>query len=58
MVVEDSHTGSRAGLAAGCRVLGVPNGQVLPSTPGLAVADSLLGVGVAHLAALPHPAAV
>jgi len=58
VVVEDSHTGSRAGLAAGCRVLVVPHGQQLPSTPGLTVGDSLVGVGPGYLAALPHPAVV
>ncbi|SDH04503.1 HAD family hydrolase [Klenkia brasiliensis] len=58
VVVEDSHTGSQAGLAAGCRVLVVPHGQVLPSTPGLTVGDTLVGVGVEHLEALPHPAVV
>ncbi len=58
VVVEDSHTGSRAGLAAGCRVLVVPHGQELPSTPGLTVGDTLVGVRAAHLAELPHPAVV
>ena len=37
VVVEDSLTGSRAGLAAGCRVLAVPSGQALPPEPGLTV---------------------
>ena len=57
-VVEDSHTGSRAGLAAGCRVLVVPQGQQLPATPGLTVADTLVGVTPATLAELPHPVVV
>jgi beta-phosphoglucomutase-like phosphatase (HAD superfamily) len=55
VVVEDSVTGSRAGLAAGCRVLGVPSGQVLPGTPGLTVTDSLVGITPARLAGLDHP---
>ena len=54
-VVEDSLTGSRAGLDAGCRVLGVPAGQVLPAEPGLTVATTLEGVTPADLAALPLP---
>ena len=55
VVVEDSLTGSRAGLDAGCRVLGVPAGQVLPAEPGLTVGSTLVGVTPAALAALPYP---
>ncbi|SDO04631.1 haloacid dehalogenase superfamily, subfamily IA, variant 3 with third motif having DD or ED [Klenkia soli] len=55
VVVEDSLTGSRAGLDAGCRVLGVPAGQVLPAEAGLTVAEGLEGVTPAVLADLPHP---
>ncbi|MCO7221517.1 HAD family phosphatase [Klenkia sp. PcliD-1-E] len=57
-VVEDSHAGSRSGLAAGCRVLLVPQGEQPPAAPGLTVADSLVGVTPATLAGLPHPAVV
>ncbi len=56
VVVEDSFTGSRAGLDAGCRVFAVPSGQVLAPEPGLTVGATLAGVTPALLAALPHPA--
>lgn len=55
VVVEDSITGSRAGLDAGCRVLGVPAGQVMPPEPGLTVVPGLAGIGPEELAGLAHP---
>jgi HAD superfamily hydrolase (TIGR01509 family) len=52
VVVEDSVAGCTAGVAAGCRVVGVPN--VVPLPPGLADVEtaSLLEIEVAALAAL------
>ena len=52
VVVEDSHAGVTAGLAAGAAVLGVPSLQPLAPTPGLTLRDSLAGVTPGHLAAL------
>lgn len=52
VVVEDSASGVAAGLAAGCAVLGVPSLQPLAPAPGLALRDTLAGVGVADLEAL------
>jgi HAD superfamily hydrolase (TIGR01509 family) len=52
VVVEDSAAGATSGVAAGCRVLGVPN--VVPLPPGIAHAEasSLTEVTVETLAAL------
>ena len=52
LVIEDSHAGVSAGLAAGIVVLGVPDAQSVPAAPGLRLLDSLLGVDVAALADL------
>jgi HAD superfamily hydrolase (TIGR01509 family) len=49
VVIEDSHAGATAGLAAGAAVLGVSSLQPLPPAPGLTLLDSLRGVGVAEL---------
>ena len=56
VVVEDSLTGSRAGLAAGCRVLVVPHGQDVPDVLGLTESHTRVGVTPTTLAALPLPA--
>lgn len=58
VVVEDSLTGSRSGLAAGCRVLVVPHGQDVPDLPGLTETHTLVGVTPATLAGLPEPVRV
>jgi HAD superfamily hydrolase (TIGR01509 family) len=56
VVVEDSPPGVASGLAAGMRVVGVPNAVPIASTPGLAIIDSLAGVGIAGLlSALDQP---
>ena len=52
VVIEDSHAGVTAGLAAGAAVLGVPSLQPLPPAPGLSLLDSLQGVGVRDLHAV------
>ena len=52
LVVEDSQVGVTAGLAAGATVLGVPSLQPLEPRAGLALRDSLAGLGVAGLRAL------
>lgn len=52
VVIEDSATGVRSGLAAGAQVIGVPNVVALDAQPGLVVLDSLAGVGAADLLAL------
>lgn len=49
VVIEDSHAGVTAGLAAGAAVLGVSSLQPLPPAPGLTLLDSLHGVGVPDL---------
>ncbi|WP_039778398.1 HAD family hydrolase [Nocardia cerradoensis] len=50
VAVEDSPTGSAAGLAAGCRVLVVPCEIAVPSRPGLEFRESLVGLTVDELA--------
>lgn len=52
VAIEDSPTGVRSAMAAGCRVLGVPNAVDLDPTPGLALADSLAGIDLASLESL------
>jgi HAD superfamily hydrolase (TIGR01509 family) len=52
VVIEDSRAGVSAGLAAGAAVLGVPSMQPLEPAPGLALRESLVGLGVADLARL------
>jgi HAD superfamily hydrolase (TIGR01509 family) len=52
VVVEDSQSGIASGLAAGAAVLGVPAVQAVAPAPGLVLRESLVGVGVAELAAV------
>lgn len=52
VVIEDSPRGAAAGLAAGARVLSVPNAVAAVPEPGLVVIDSLAGVEAADLLAL------
>jgi HAD superfamily hydrolase (TIGR01509 family) len=52
VVVEDSRSGITSGLAAGAAVLGVPTVQAVAPAPGLVLRESLVGVGVAELAAV------
>jgi HAD superfamily hydrolase (TIGR01509 family) len=52
VVVEDSQSGIASGLAAGAAVLGVPRVQAVAAAPGLVLRESLVGVGVAELAAV------
>ncbi|WP_203433575.1 HAD family hydrolase [Jiangella asiatica] len=52
VVIEDSPRGAAAGLAAGARVLSVPNAVAAEPEPGLIVVDSLAGVRAADLLAL------
>lgn len=55
IAIEDSPTGMRSALGAGCRVVAVPeNGTVLPDDPSLTVVDSLLGMTPQSLAELTH----
>lgn len=59
LVIEDSPTGVRSALDAGCRVLGVPNIKELTPEPGLLLVESLDGLRVDDLAtamAAPIPA--
>ena len=50
LAIEDSPTGVRSALAAGCRVLGVPNVRALRREPGLTIVESLADVHVGDLA--------
>ena len=52
VVIEDSQSGIASGLAAGAAVLGVPAVQPVAPAPGLVLRESLVGVGVAELAAV------
>jgi HAD superfamily hydrolase (TIGR01509 family) len=52
VVIEDTPTGATAGLAAGCRVVGVPHEVPIPPAPGLTIVRSLLEVDVAYLRGL------
>jgi len=52
VVVEDNHHGITATMAAGAAVLGVPGIQPVAPAQGLVLRESLLGVGVADLAAV------
>jgi HAD superfamily hydrolase (TIGR01509 family) len=56
IAIEDSPTGVRSALAAGCRVLGVPLHLPLAAEPGLVVAESL-PTSVSALRELFGPAA-
>jgi len=50
VVVEDSHVGVTAGLAAGATVIGVPSLQPLEPSAGLVLLPTLAGLTVADLA--------
>lgn len=51
VVVEDSRTGVRAGMASGAHVVAVPHAVPIEPEPGLVIIDSLAGVGPADLVA-------
>jgi HAD superfamily hydrolase (TIGR01509 family) len=55
IAIEDSPTGVTSALAAGCRVVGVPNVRTLEPTPGLTIIDSLTDVDLAVLRSLGGP---
>ncbi len=58
VAIEDSPTGMRSALAAGCRVIGVPNEVDLPDAPDAVLIDSLAGVRAVDLLELfdrPRP---
>jgi HAD superfamily hydrolase (TIGR01509 family) len=57
VAVEDSPTGAASADAAGCRVLVVPTELPVPAGPRRTVLPSLVGIGVADLAALARHAA-
>lgn len=52
VAIEDSPTGLRSALRAGCRVLGVPNVKQLDPEPGLTVINTLAEVRVDDLTGL------
>jgi len=52
VAIEDSPTGVRSAVAAGCRVLGVPNVREIDRQPGVRVRTTLRGVSLADLARL------
>jgi beta-phosphoglucomutase-like phosphatase (HAD superfamily) len=49
VAIEDSPTGVASALGAGCATLGVPHVVPVAAAPGLALVDSLVGIGVADL---------
>ncbi|SHF47915.1 haloacid dehalogenase superfamily, subfamily IA, variant 3 with third motif having DD or ED [Jatrophihabitans endophyticus] len=53
VAIEDSPLGVTSAEAAGCVVLAVPSEVPIAPAPGRAVRDSLVGLSVADLAALP-----
>ena len=55
VVIEDSHVGIAAGLAAGVVVLGVPAMQAVEPAPGLTLRPSLAGTGIPFLRQLLRP---
>jgi HAD superfamily hydrolase (TIGR01509 family) len=52
VAIEDSPTGVRSALAAGCRTIGVPNAAALTPLPGLTLFPSLRSVDLAVLRSL------
>ena len=52
VAIEDSPTGARSALAAGCRVLAVPNVKSPEPGPGVTLVDSLEPIRIEHLGAL------
>lgn len=55
VAIEDSPTGVRSAIAAGCAVLGVPNVRDIPPAPGVTLRRSLTDVTVDDLGALLAP---
>jgi HAD superfamily hydrolase (TIGR01509 family) len=53
VAIEDSPTGVRSAVAAGCAVLGVPNVRDIEPQPGVTILPSLEGLVPADLVALP-----
>jgi HAD superfamily hydrolase (TIGR01509 family) len=54
VAIEDSPTGATSAEAAGCRVLVVPNHVTVPDGPGRTFRESLVGLTLPELAALPQ----
>jgi HAD superfamily hydrolase (TIGR01509 family) len=54
VAIEDSPTGVRSAVTAGCRVLGVPNLRGIESQAGVTVVPSLATVDLEFLATLPN----
>jgi HAD superfamily hydrolase (TIGR01509 family) len=52
VAIEDSPTGTRSAVDAGCHVLGVPNVRDIPEQPGVTLVESLDGIGLADLEAI------
>ena len=50
LAIEDSPTGVRSAIAAGCRVIGVPNVRALAREPGLTIVESLDDIRLDDLA--------
>jgi HAD superfamily hydrolase (TIGR01509 family) len=50
LAIEDSPTGIRSAIDAGCRVIGVPNVKALAREPGLTIVESLDDLRVRDLA--------
>jgi len=54
VAIEDSPVGVASAVAAGCRVLGVPNVREVDPRPGVTVRETLRGLGVDDLSRLPN----
>jgi HAD superfamily hydrolase (TIGR01509 family) len=55
VAIEDSPTGVRSAVTAGCRVLGVPNVRDIEPQVGVTVVESLAGITPAQLLDLTEP---
>ena len=55
LAIEDSDTGTRSAVAAGCRVLVAPLHVPVPAGPGRVFAESLVGLRADSVLGVPAP---
>jgi HAD superfamily hydrolase (TIGR01509 family) len=55
LAIEDSDTGARSAVAAGCRVLVAPLHVSVPTGPGRVLTESLLGLSAGSMLAVAAP---